>query len=93
MRTVVLNMQGSLMVDPLFTQISWPEVTITDSEKNPKDAYCIQIVLNWKLMSKNQAGGAKVPILKECHFGKMKLWAVEHFSTYLSSLLGVIAIF
>ena len=35
----------------------------------------------------------KVPILKECHFGKMKLWAVEHFSTYLSSLLGVIAIF
>ena len=21
----------------------------------------------------------KVPILKECHFGKMKLWRVEHF--------------
>ena len=34
----------------------------------------------------------KVPILKECHFGKMKLWQVEHFWTYLSSLLGVIAI-
>ena len=24
-------------------------------------------------------GAAKVPILKECHFGKMKLWRVEHF--------------
>ena len=34
----------------------------------------------------------KVPILKECHFGKMKLWRVEHFWTYLSSHLGVIAI-
>ena len=34
---------------------------------------------------------SKVPILKECHFGKMKLWHVEHFWTYLSSHLGVIA--
>ena len=30
----------------------------------------------------------KVPILKECHFGRVKLWDVEHF---LSSFLGVIA--
>ena len=36
--------------------------------------------------------GTKVPILKEYHFGKMKLWRVEHVWTYLSSLLGVIAI-
>ena len=33
----------------------------------------------------------KVPIRKECHFRKMKLWRVEHFWTYLSSHLGVIA--
>ena len=31
---------------------------------------------------------SKVPILKECHFGRVKLWDVEHF---LSSFLGVIA--
>ena len=29
--------------------------------------------------------------MEECHFGKMKLWRVEHFWTYLSSHLGVIA--
>ena len=33
----------------------------------------------------------KVPILKECHIGKMKLWHIEHFWTLFSSLLGVIA--
>ena len=34
----------------------------------------------------------KVPILKEVNFGKMKLCRVEHFWTYLSSPMGVIAI-
>ena len=38
----------------------------------------------------------KVQILKEVNFGKMQLCRVEHllntFSTYLTSLLGVIAI-
>ena len=33
----------------------------------------------------------KVPILKEVNFGKMKLCRVEHFWTYLSSPMGVIA--
>ena len=38
----------------------------------------------------NKPAPPKVPILKECHLGKMKLWRFEHFWTYLSSLLGVI---
>ena len=30
----------------------------------------------------------KVPILKECHFGKMKLWRVEHFWTLFVFTFG-----
>ena len=30
----------------------------------------------------------KVPILKECDFGKMKLWRVEHFWTYFVFTFG-----
>ena len=31
---------------------------------------------------------AKVPILKECHFGKVKLWDVEHFWTLFVFTFG-----
>ena len=30
----------------------------------------------------------KVPILKECHFGKVKLWHVEHFWTLFVFIFG-----
>ena len=30
----------------------------------------------------------KVPILKECHFGKMTLWRVEHFWTLFVFTFG-----
>ena len=30
----------------------------------------------------------KVPILKECHFGKVKLWDVEHFWTLFVFIFG-----
>ena len=32
-----------------------------------------------QLNLKQSTLGVKVPILKECHFGKMKLWPVDHF--------------
>ena len=35
-------------------------------------------------------GTAKVPILKQCHFRKMKLWRVEHFCTYFAFTFCVI---
>ena len=31
----------------------------------------------------------KVPILKECHFGRVKLWDVEHFWTLFVSIFGL----
>ena len=31
---------------------------------------------------------SKVPILKECHFGKVKLWDVEHFWTLFVFIFG-----
>ena len=30
----------------------------------------------------------KVPILKECHFGKVKVWDVEHFWTLFVFIFG-----
>ena len=30
----------------------------------------------------------KVPILKECHFGRVKLWDVEHFWTLFVFIFG-----
>ena len=48
--------------------------------------------LHWQWINFLSIFVLKVPILKEVNFGKMKLCRVEHFWTYLSSPMGVIAI-
>ena len=50
-------------------------------------AVLIRFVIG-KTMNATRAIYTKVPILKECHFGKVKLWHVEHFWTYFVFIFG-----
>ena len=59
----------------------------TTSEVSASDIN--SLLESWKaLKSLEMPQVLKVPILKECHFGKMKLWRVEHFWTLFVFTFG-----
>ena len=64
-----------------------------EEEKRPNSINCSVCNENFENMRSLKLHGkkihqAKVPILTECHFGKMKLWRVEHFWTYFFFTFG-----